>query len=167
MPSSDETVNDTLRDHAVLPRWYPYDSGGAEGLDNRDMTRGHAWSGGEDPPAVGAEVDVYVNMIGKATVTGYWTEHGFLGVLVLPHDPAIWYAEQNGVDTPCHLTGVELFRKDPDPRRKKVKRTGRYRPARVLKRFREALALRDAAAANVRAMAHAQEASDARNGVKE
>ena len=70
--------------------------------------KGNKWSGNSAVPAIGATVRVRINSIGTATVLRYFTEHGYLGVLVQPENPPAWYVKQNGRYSPCHVFGAEL-----------------------------------------------------------
>jgi len=67
-----------------------------------------AWSGDGDPPAIGAEVDVGFNALGKGRVTSYFIEHGYLGVRVAFDAPPDWYVKQNGREHHGHIFGAEL-----------------------------------------------------------
>ena len=58
-------------------------------------------------PAVGSEVNVKINGIGRSKVLKYFVEHGFIGLLVQPQDPPAWYLKQNG-DDPCHVFPAEV-----------------------------------------------------------
>lgn len=67
------------------------------------------WSGDDVfVPALGATVRVRINQIGHATVTGYFVEDGYLGLLVRPIKPPPWYVKQNGRDAECHVFGAEI-----------------------------------------------------------
>lgn len=55
---------------------------------------GPFWSGREEPPSVGARLSLAVNNFGWAIVTGYFVEHGFLGVKVVLDDPPEWLVKQ-------------------------------------------------------------------------
>ena len=59
-------------------------------------------------PAVGSEVEVKINGIGRSIVLKYFVEHGFIGLLVPPQDPPAWYIKQNGADEPCHVFPAEV-----------------------------------------------------------
>ena len=59
-------------------------------------------------PAVGSEVEVKINGIGRSIVLKYFVEHGFIGLLVQPQDPPAWYIKQNGADAPCHVFPAEV-----------------------------------------------------------
>jgi len=59
-------------------------------------------------PAVGSEVNVKINGIGRSKVLKYFVEHGFIGLLVQPLNPPTWYAKQNG-DDPCHVFPAECL----------------------------------------------------------
>lgn len=66
------------------------------------------WSGGEAPPKIGAKVHVLINGIGRATVTGYFVEHGWLGILARPAKAPAWYVTQNGRYHVGHFFGIEI-----------------------------------------------------------
>ena len=58
-------------------------------------------------PAVGSTVTAIINNIGPCEVLGYFTQQGYLGLVVLPKDPPDWYVDNNGRGCPCHLFGCE------------------------------------------------------------
>lgn len=66
------------------------------------------WSAEFAPPAVGDEIIIKINAIGKARVKGYCLVDGFLGVMARPIDPPEWFVKQNvgNVDSCCF--GVEI-----------------------------------------------------------
>lgn len=71
------------------------------------------WSGSKPIPAVGTAVQVGLNGLGPGTVIGYFSEHGWLGVLVHLLEPPVWWIKQNAdlpVNVPraAHLFGAEL-----------------------------------------------------------
>ena len=66
-----------------------------------------AWGSDQSIPAVGSEVNVKINGIGRSKVLKYFVEHGFIGLLVQPFDPPAWYVKQNGADEPCHVFPAE------------------------------------------------------------
>ena len=67
-------------------------------------------------PAVGSEVNVKINGIGRSKVLKYFVEHGFIGLLVQPVDPPEWYRKQNASTTDsalydwdaCHVFPAEV-----------------------------------------------------------
>ena len=66
------------------------------------------WSG-KFMPMVGDIVGT--NSFGVATVTGFFTEDGFLGVELSPHDPPEWWIDQmerSGRDRTLRLFGAEI-----------------------------------------------------------
>lgn len=66
------------------------------------------WSG-KFMPMVGDVVGT--NSFGVATVTGFFTEDGFLGVELSPHDPPEWWIdrmERSGRDRTLRLFGAEI-----------------------------------------------------------
>lgn len=58
------------------------------------------WSGSDPVPAIGEEVHVRINRIGRSKVMGYGVEDGYLGVMVVPLDPPEWWVKQNGKPSP-------------------------------------------------------------------
>tara|TARA_B100001094_G_C18019469_1_gene714330 strand:- start:219 stop:566 length:348 start_codon:yes stop_codon:yes gene_type:complete len=67
------------------------------------------WVANKPLPSVGSDVTVKINGIGRSTVLKYFVEHGFIGLLVQPHNPPTWYASQNGADEPCHVFPAECL----------------------------------------------------------
>lgn len=54
-----------------------------------------AWSGQGMPlPNIGATVNVIMNNLGLATVVGYFSEAGYLGVMTRLHNPPGWLKKQ-------------------------------------------------------------------------
>lgn len=76
---------------------------------------GVKWSAAFNPPAVGDVVRVRINGLGLATVTGYFTEGGYLGVTVKLHAPQEWYVKQNGGNVVGHSFGAEIALVEPEP----------------------------------------------------
>ena len=66
-----------------------------------------AWGSNKSIPAVGSEVNVAINGIGRSKVLKYFVEYGFIGLLVQPLNPPTWYLKQNGADEPCHVFPAE------------------------------------------------------------
>lgn len=58
-------------------------------------------------PKVGDAITVEINGIGKGTVTGFFVEHGFIGLMVKPHNPPEWYLKQNGGNVSGHVFPAE------------------------------------------------------------
>ena len=54
-------------------------------------------------PAVGSEVNVTINGIGRSTIMKYFVEHG-LSACMQPLDPPAWYIKQNGKMNPAMFT---------------------------------------------------------------
>lgn len=52
------------------------------------------WSGEMVLPGIGEHVDIWVNRIGPGTVTGYYRENGYLGVMCIAHNPPEWLVRQ-------------------------------------------------------------------------
>jgi len=67
------------------------------------------WVTNKPIPAVGSEVEVKINGIGRSTVLKYFVEHGFIGLVVQPQNPPTWYIKQNGADEPCHVFPAECL----------------------------------------------------------
>ena len=65
------------------------------------------WVTDKPVPAVNTLVNVKINGIGRSKVLRYFTEHGFLGLVVKPLSPPDWYAKQNGADAECHVFPAE------------------------------------------------------------
>ena len=65
------------------------------------------WVSNKPIPAVGSEVNVTINGIGRSKVLKYFVEHGFIGLVVQPINPPDWYLKQNG-DDPCHVFPAEV-----------------------------------------------------------
>ena len=68
-----------------------------------------AWGSDKPIPAVGSEVNVKINGIGRSTILKYLVEYGFIGLIVQPHNPPTWYIKQNGADEPCHVYPAECL----------------------------------------------------------
>ena len=66
------------------------------------------WVSNKPIPAVGSEVNVTINGIGRSKVLKYFVEHGFIGLVVQPQNPPTWYIKQNGTDEPCHVFPAEV-----------------------------------------------------------
>ena len=66
------------------------------------------WVTNKPIPAVGSEVNVKINGIGRSKVLKYFVEHGFIGLVVQPQNPPTWYIKQNGADEPCHVFPAEV-----------------------------------------------------------
>lgn len=71
------------------------------------------WSGKGPIPAIGSEIEITMNGIGKATVVGYFMAPGeegtfYLGVRATPHNPPQWYVDQNGENHAGHVYGAEI-----------------------------------------------------------
>ena len=67
------------------------------------------WVANKPLPAVGSEVEVKINGIGRSKVLKYFVEHGFIGLVVQPQNPPTWYIKQNGADEPCHVFPAEVL----------------------------------------------------------
>lgn len=64
----------------------------------RDLTsQDHLkWSAEFEVPAIGDEIVIRLNGIGRARVVGYATHGGYLGVMSAPYNPPEWWVRQNG-----------------------------------------------------------------------
>jgi hypothetical protein len=70
----------------------------------------YKWSGKNQPPAIGAEVKVYMNGLGSGIVKRYFAEAGWLGVKIELQSPPDWWLKQNAKDPKrlAHIFGMEL-----------------------------------------------------------
>jgi len=70
------------------------------------------WSGKTvaAPPAIGERIMVRMNGLGPAKVVGYFTEAGYLGLLVKFENPPAWWVRQvhGKRDTVGHVFGAEI-----------------------------------------------------------
>lgn len=66
------------------------------------------WSGVALPPKVGDVVKVKINGIGRSIVCHYFTEHGWLGLVVKPTRPPAWFSKQYHKVATCHVFGAEI-----------------------------------------------------------
>ncbi|ATA53136.1 hypothetical protein CKY39_07870 [Variovorax boronicumulans] len=57
------------------------------------------WSAEFDVPAIGEDIVIRINGIGRAKVVGYATHGGYLGVMSVPFSPPDWWVRQNGPPT--------------------------------------------------------------------
>tara|TARA_B100000287_G_C20112291_1_gene574871 strand:- start:116 stop:442 length:327 start_codon:yes stop_codon:yes gene_type:complete len=67
------------------------------------------WVSDKPIPAIGSEVCVKINGIGRSIVRKYFVEYGFIGLLVQPLSPPDWYIKQNGAGEPCHVFPAECL----------------------------------------------------------
>ena len=75
------------------------------------------WVSNKPLPAVGTEVEVKINSIGRSKVLKYFVEHGFIGLVVQPLNPPTWYRDQNASTTDsalydwdaCHVFPAEVL----------------------------------------------------------
>jgi len=67
-----------------------------------DLSREHEikWSGPEPVPAIGTDVFIRMNQIGRGKVVSYATHGGYLGLMVYPYEPPAWWINQNGKPSP-------------------------------------------------------------------
>lgn len=69
------------------------------------------WSAEFEVPAIGEDVVIRLNGIGRAKVVGCATDGGYLGVMSMPYDPPAWWVRQNGpagLDNPALAFGAEI-----------------------------------------------------------
>ena len=66
------------------------------------------WTGKDAPPAIGTEILVTINSCGLATVTGYFCEGGFLGLMCRLHNAPEWHVKQNKGNPNGHVFGPEF-----------------------------------------------------------
>ena len=60
------------------------------------------------PPPIGTRVKVRINHLGVGTVQGYFSEHGWFGVHILPEARPEWHLTQNGDKNFYLVFGVEI-----------------------------------------------------------
>jgi hypothetical protein len=108
-----EKIMSYLNLHA-LPHYGFHQADNGPRPDNAE----YLWSGKLAPPAVGEKIEITMNGIGEATVTGYFAEEGWLGVRFRAHNPPEWYVKQNGRDCIGHAFGVEIASMDQVAERK-------------------------------------------------
>jgi hypothetical protein len=61
-----------------------------------------------EPPAIGDFIRVRINGLGRAQVTGYFSDGGFLGVTVRYSTPPAWYVKQNRGNVEGGVFGSEI-----------------------------------------------------------
>lgn len=66
------------------------------------------WYNAAPVPAIGTVVEVTMNRIGMATVTGYFVEEGFLGLIITIHNPPEWHRKANRDLKNGHVFGTEI-----------------------------------------------------------
>lgn len=91
----------------VLPAWVPGTV--KDGKPVAGTADAPAWFGTYAPPIVGDTIQIKINGIGLAKVTGYFIEGGYLGVLNQPIDPPAWYIKQNGGNVVGGAFGPEIY----------------------------------------------------------
>lgn len=60
------------------------------------------------PPPIGTRVRVKINQLGTGTVQGYFIEHGWVGVHVLPDNRPEWHVKQNPGKNYYLVFGIEI-----------------------------------------------------------
>ena len=73
------------------------------------------WSGKAPPPAIGSDIQVRINGIGKCQVVAYASYGGYLGVMAWPYSPPQWWVEHNGTPGPDNaglVFGAEISTKE-------------------------------------------------------
>ena len=71
----------------------------------------YRWSAAMEVPAIGTDVVIRMNGIGRARVVGYATVSGYLGVMTVPYAPPTWWVAQNGPPSDANAAlafGAEL-----------------------------------------------------------
>ena len=63
---------------------------------------------GLPPPATGSRIIVLINNCGPAIVTGYFVEHGWLGLRCRLTNPPEWHVRQNNGNPNGHVFGPEF-----------------------------------------------------------
>jgi hypothetical protein len=66
------------------------------------------WAGAEAPPAIGEKIKITMNGLGTATVVGYFSQDGFLGLRTQLETPPAWYLKQNGGNVIGCIFGPEF-----------------------------------------------------------
>lgn len=66
------------------------------------------WGDKEPPPPIGARIVVTINNCGPAVVTGYFTEHGWLGIRCRLTAAPEWHRKQNNGDPRGCVFGPEF-----------------------------------------------------------
>jgi hypothetical protein len=89
----------------MIPRYAQYDEEASKGVAPDGKLW---WSHESPPPAIGSRIRVRINNLGPATVTGYFRQDGFLGVLCRLEDPPEWHRKQNNNDPTGHVFGAEI-----------------------------------------------------------
>lgn len=62
-------------------------------------------------PQIGERVRVTINGLGTGRAFGYFTEHGYLGVMVELDEPPAWFWKQTGSHI-AHVFGTEIAKHD-------------------------------------------------------
>lgn len=78
----------------------------------------YRWSSAMEVPAIGTDIVIRMNGIGRARVVGYATVSGYLGVMTVPYAPPAWWVAQNGMPTEANATlafGAELAPPETGP----------------------------------------------------
>lgn len=105
--------NDELRNWGDQEPPYEFARWEGEGRDRKPQTPapGRALWGRNDglvPPPIGARIWVSMNNLGPAIVVGYFTLHGWLGILADLEAAPDWHKRQNNNDPRGHLFGPEF-----------------------------------------------------------
>lgn len=67
------------------------------------------WGNNDNPPPpVGTVIKINFNGLGVATVTGYFSEFGWLGLTTKLHDAPDWHRRQNNGDPTALVFGPEF-----------------------------------------------------------
>uniref|UniRef100_C5CKG9 Uncharacterized protein n=1 Tax=Variovorax paradoxus (strain S110) TaxID=543728 RepID=C5CKG9_VARPS len=76
-----------LQQHETVPAY-------TRNLASQDEIK---WSAEFEVPAIGEDIAIRLNGIGRAKVVGYATYCGYLGVMTVPYSPPQWWVWQNGM----------------------------------------------------------------------
>jgi hypothetical protein len=102
----------TFEELDIVPAWEPVTTKDASILPaNPGFVR---WGAAEPPPTIGSKIIVTMNNCGPATVTGYFTQDGFLGLRCTLHSPPEWHRRQNKGNTDGYVFGPEFRIADKD-----------------------------------------------------
>lgn len=83
-------MSNSLLRHACVPSF-------TRDLSSPDEIK---WSAAFDVPAIGDDIVIRMNGIGRARVVGYATQGGYLAVMSVPYHPPPWWVAQNGPAVP-------------------------------------------------------------------
>ncbi len=96
----------SYQQHPVHPPAYEIARWSEDGKTLLNAADRVKWSKDIPLPGIGTKINVKMNSLGPATVKGYFTEYGWLGLLVEFHNPPAWWIKQNGRPAPDKLGHV-------------------------------------------------------------